>query len=283
MIRVLMLPLIVFLSFGSSLPGFAGELDPPENLMTLIFEDSVSSEGDSEPLSPRDYFPLGMGIRKDRKTSLVPFCIAIHRTEKNCVLAQYFELEFGTVMEADRVMNVDYGAPSTDVARSGGNFFGRSIGLAFTGYVFSGGGFKSLVQNQIKSTKIPHAKSFRDIERTDFFAGSGATMTFFTAFGTGFIASMFNKPEPGSPNMKNFGWGAVAGAAAPHIVAMGISLHSKAQVARMKKMLRRREARLLDAFTTSKRTSENWTLVSGYKVSSQSYDEFVEFLNSTGR
>jgi len=279
--RILLYLVVAYPVFRVCALVFANDRDMPESVITLIFEDSASPDGESEPLSPRDYFPLGIGIRKDRNTSLVPFCIAIHRTEKNCVLAQYFELEFGTVMEADRVMNVDYGAPSTEAPRSGGNFHGRSVGKPFTGYVFSGGGFKSFVQDQIGSTKIPKAKSFRDVERMDFFAGSAAAMTLFTAFGTGFIASMFNKPEPGSPNMTNFGWGAVAGAAAPHLVAMGISLHSKAQVARIKKMLRRKEARLFDAFTASKRTSENWTFVSGKKVSSKTYDAFVEFLDST--
>ncbi len=272
--------LILFLANIS--PTWADE-PAYQNAPLIIFDSSGESTNDPDnvPLDPKNYYPLGMGIRKDSNTSLVPFCIALHRVEKNCTYAQYFEVESGEFRDSDRAMNTTYGAPRDRVAGQEFAFHGKAIGVPFTGYVFGSGAFDEELQKYLAGFKLPESFTFFEAENDLALSDPGTFgLSLFTGIVGGLIGGLFKMPAYGEFNTRNMGRGAAIGAVAPHVVILGMSIHSQLHLKKVKRQIARRGARILDAFSESKKISENWTLIKGVRVPERTYDTFVEFLQS---
>lgn len=264
----------------------ADDTNPSESaLVVLNFSDDSSRDTDSEPLSPRDYFPLGMGIQKNSRVSLVPFCVAKNRTENMCTLAQYFEVEVGEYIDSDRVMDTRYGAPGDRVTGQTSAFHGKAIGSPFTGYIFSGGGFKESLERYLQTFKVPEKVSYGAV------AGSSLLIEYNGVGGAalagavpGLLAGLFLNRESfrtGEGQWKS-GWkGAVIGAVFPFAVYGVQTLVMNGQHRRTIRVLAKKSVRIENAFNLSRQIRENWTLSKGARVSERTYEAFVDFLNST--
>ncbi len=253
-------------------------VDPELSVLVLDFSLNAQDASESEPLSPQDYYPLGMGVRKNGDISLIPFCVAKNPRENSCTYAQYFEVKSGHYSDSDRAMDITHGAPEGRITGQKTPFHGRAIGKPFSGYVFSGGGYEEFVQKYVQSFDEPEEHTYEEVLDCDSCQPAFQVFAFATigALVGGAIWSG-KLDDLGGPGM---GMGAAAGAAIPFAVALVRYGSERHQLRKFKRNQVRTESRILDAFSKSKRLRENWTLINGLKVSSKTYDAFVEFLNA---
>ncbi len=256
-------------------------------VLAIVFS-SQADLADSVPLEPKDYFPLGMGIRKNSRVSLVPFCVAKNRAENTCTLAQYFEVVVGEFIDSDRVMDTRYGAPGDRVSGQTSAFHGKAIGSPFTGYIFSGGGFGEARERYIQSFAIPKKVGYGEVASSSLLMDiNGAGGVAVVGAIPGFLVGLLLDREtsgPGGLEQWDGAWkGAAIGAVFPFAVYGVQTLAKNRQHRRTIRELAKKEVRIENAFNLSRQIRENWTLSKGAQVSNRTYDDFVEFLNSTAR
>jgi len=281
----LLLLLIPLIQFNAVALVSANEIE--KNQVALLQLEPVSADhqsGDSKPLTPREYFPLGMGIRKDDDHLLVPFCIAKNPELNSCTWIQYFEIVVGQYRDSDRVIDTQYGVPTDRVTGKEESYHGTPVGYPFTGYVFSGLGIKEAYQEFLSAKSRPDVPGYWDvfdsdegtITNIDFMGEIGVGM-----LGLGAVGGLIGHLQPGgtyNDGLYGFVIGASVGVATPFVRAAIVHSKYGRKSRRFKRDQKFRAKSIPNSFEQSKRIQENWTILGGVPVSDRAYDAFVDFL-----